>query len=242
MSGLREVLGSIPNVSNFFLTSGISADAAYQLIHDELNLDGSSLLNFASFVHTWMPPQADKLMQENMNKNLIVAYLRHVRNHTSAERGLRLAKNGLAAQTLIIPAQSNLENLPLDVLLELMLYLDWHEIIQLRQTSRKLDLATRERALWHTLVKNSSSRFLLRKRIQVCSSQELEDAFLGIHKAERRWVQHGTPQRIRELGKLEDAADTNNFKILPGGRWLLRLDKTEELLYTDLDSDDRVWH
>ncbi|KAF9036705.1 glutamate decarboxylase [Panaeolus papilionaceus] len=54
-------------------SQGVSADAAYQLIHDELSLDGSALLNFASFVHTWMPPQADKLMKENMNKNLIDA-------------------------------------------------------------------------------------------------------------------------------------------------------------------------
>ncbi|EEB91124.1 hypothetical protein MPER_10570 [Moniliophthora perniciosa FA553] len=52
-------------------SKGIEADSAYQLIHDELALDGSPVLNLASFVHTWMPPQADKLMQENMSKNLI---------------------------------------------------------------------------------------------------------------------------------------------------------------------------
>lgn len=34
-------------------------------------LDGSPVLNLASFVHTWMPPQADKLVFENMSKNLI---------------------------------------------------------------------------------------------------------------------------------------------------------------------------
>ncbi len=50
---------------------GTDADAAYQIIHDELALDGSPLLNLASFVHTWMPPPADKLMQENISKNLI---------------------------------------------------------------------------------------------------------------------------------------------------------------------------
>ncbi|TFY83455.1 hypothetical protein EWM64_g568 [Hericium alpestre] len=52
-------------------SKGVNAEAAYQLIHDELSLDGSPLLNLASFVHTWMPPQADKLMQENISKNLI---------------------------------------------------------------------------------------------------------------------------------------------------------------------------
>jgi glutamate decarboxylase len=50
---------------------GMSADAAYQLVHDELNLDGNPALNLASFVTSWMEPQADKLAIETLNKNLI---------------------------------------------------------------------------------------------------------------------------------------------------------------------------
>jgi len=50
---------------------GMSADAAYQLVHDELNLDGNPALNLASFVTSWMEPQADKLAGETLNKNLI---------------------------------------------------------------------------------------------------------------------------------------------------------------------------
>ncbi|KAF9541787.1 hypothetical protein EC957_002687 [Mortierella hygrophila] len=46
------------------------AQAAYQLIHDELELDGRPNMNLASFVHTWMEPEANKLIIENMNKNL----------------------------------------------------------------------------------------------------------------------------------------------------------------------------
>jgi glutamate decarboxylase len=50
---------------------GIPSKAAYQLLHDETALDGNPLLNLASFVHTWMPEEADKLIMENMNKNLV---------------------------------------------------------------------------------------------------------------------------------------------------------------------------
>ncbi|KAF8803528.1 glutamate decarboxylase [Phlegmacium glaucopus] len=50
---------------------GIAADSAYKIIHDELSLDGSTVLNLASFVHTWMPPEADLLVRENISKNLI---------------------------------------------------------------------------------------------------------------------------------------------------------------------------
>jgi glutamate decarboxylase len=50
---------------------GMSADVAYQLVHDELNLDGNPALNLASFVTSWMEPQADRLATETLNKNLI---------------------------------------------------------------------------------------------------------------------------------------------------------------------------
>ena len=46
-------------------------EAAYRFIHDELMLDGSSRLNLATFVTTWMDPQAEKLMAETFDKNMI---------------------------------------------------------------------------------------------------------------------------------------------------------------------------
>ena len=49
----------------------VPADVAYQLVHDELLLDGSARLNLATFVTTWMEPQADKLMAECVDKNMI---------------------------------------------------------------------------------------------------------------------------------------------------------------------------
>ncbi|MFD9126293.1 glutamate decarboxylase [Kitasatospora sp. NPDC059571] len=45
--------------------------AAYQLIHDELMLDGNARLNLATFVTTWMEPQARVLMAECLDKNMI---------------------------------------------------------------------------------------------------------------------------------------------------------------------------
>ncbi|MGK5636931.1 glutamate decarboxylase [Streptomyces sp. URMC 126] len=45
--------------------------AAYQLVHDELMLDGNARLNLATFVTTWMEPQAGVLMSECRDKNMI---------------------------------------------------------------------------------------------------------------------------------------------------------------------------
>jgi glutamate decarboxylase len=36
----------------------MAADAAYQIVHDELLLDGNARTNLATFVTTWMEPQA----------------------------------------------------------------------------------------------------------------------------------------------------------------------------------------
>ncbi|HEX6026156.1 MAG TPA: glutamate decarboxylase [Solirubrobacter sp.] len=46
-------------------------DVAYQIIHDELMIDGNARLNVATFVTTWMEPQAQKLMAETFDKNMI---------------------------------------------------------------------------------------------------------------------------------------------------------------------------
>jgi glutamate decarboxylase len=46
-------------------------EMAYQIIHDELMLDGNARLNLATFVTTWMEPQAEKLIAEFSDKNMI---------------------------------------------------------------------------------------------------------------------------------------------------------------------------
>jgi glutamate decarboxylase len=49
----------------------IPAETAYQLIHDELMLDGNARLNLATFVTTWMEAPAARLMGECAEKNMI---------------------------------------------------------------------------------------------------------------------------------------------------------------------------
>ena len=50
---------------------GMEPQVAYNLIHDELGLDGNSRLNLATFVTTWMEPEARQLMAETFDKNMI---------------------------------------------------------------------------------------------------------------------------------------------------------------------------
>ncbi|HYA01197.1 MAG TPA: glutamate decarboxylase [Candidatus Binatia bacterium] len=46
-------------------------ETAYQIVHDELMLDGNARLNLATFVTTWMEPQANRLIVEALDKNVI---------------------------------------------------------------------------------------------------------------------------------------------------------------------------
>jgi glutamate decarboxylase len=51
--------------------SGTGTEVAYDLISNELLLDGSARLNLATFVTTWMPPPAGALMAKTADKNMI---------------------------------------------------------------------------------------------------------------------------------------------------------------------------
>ena len=50
---------------------GMLPDTALQVVRDELILDGNARLNLATFVTTWMEPQAEQLMAECLGKNMI---------------------------------------------------------------------------------------------------------------------------------------------------------------------------
>jgi glutamate decarboxylase len=66
---LADETGSIPR--HDLRGDEMSPDLAYQIIHDELMLDGNARMNLATFVTTWMEPQAEKLMSECYDKNMI---------------------------------------------------------------------------------------------------------------------------------------------------------------------------
>jgi glutamate decarboxylase len=69
----NPVFGAEPiTVPRFELPqSGIDPDVAYQIVHDELMLDGNARLNLATFVTTWEEPAARRLMSESFDKNMI---------------------------------------------------------------------------------------------------------------------------------------------------------------------------
>ncbi|KAI3431181.1 uncharacterized protein J3R85_007907 [Psidium guajava] len=65
----RYVRSSLPRFK--MPENSIPKEAAYQIINDELMLDGNPRLNLASFVTTWMEPECDKLIMDSINKNYV---------------------------------------------------------------------------------------------------------------------------------------------------------------------------
>src|SRR5215470_8615163 len=66
---VREVQLRVPR--NSIPRHGMLPDTALQAVRDELILDGNARLNLATFVTTWMEPQAQQLMAECFDKNMI---------------------------------------------------------------------------------------------------------------------------------------------------------------------------
>ena len=62
---------SKPAPKSQFPSEGIERAAAYQLVHDELLLDGNSRQNLATFCQTWVEPEVRQLMEECLDKNMI---------------------------------------------------------------------------------------------------------------------------------------------------------------------------
>ena len=64
--------GEPQSVPRFRLADrGLAPQTAYQLVHDELLLDGNSRLNLATFVGTWMEPESRIVIDECLDKNIV---------------------------------------------------------------------------------------------------------------------------------------------------------------------------
>lgn len=54
-----------------FPRTAMLPDTAYQVVHDEIMLDGNARLNLATFVTTWMDDHADRLYALSYDKNMV---------------------------------------------------------------------------------------------------------------------------------------------------------------------------
>jgi glutamate decarboxylase len=72
LTNLHANEGEDSNVPKYKLPDhSMAPSSAYNLIHDELLLDGNARQNLATFCTTWVEPEIRRLMDESIDKNMI---------------------------------------------------------------------------------------------------------------------------------------------------------------------------
>lgn len=66
---MNEAAGTLPKFR--FPDQEQNPSAIYQLVHDELLLDGNARQNLATFCQTWEEPEVHRLMDECLDKNIV---------------------------------------------------------------------------------------------------------------------------------------------------------------------------
>ncbi len=67
--GNRFLTEEVPTAE--FPAAGMSATDAMRLLGEEVALEGEPQRNLATFVTTWMEPQARRVIEENLHRNFI---------------------------------------------------------------------------------------------------------------------------------------------------------------------------
>ncbi|KAL3616228.1 hypothetical protein CASFOL_039618 [Castilleja foliolosa] len=67
---LRDILLTVRKRFKI-LSESMPKDAAFQIVNNELMMDGNPRLNLASFVTTWMEPECDRMIMAALNKNYV---------------------------------------------------------------------------------------------------------------------------------------------------------------------------
>ena len=82
-----------------FPTTGMHPTDAMRLVDEDLNLEGDPQRNLATFVTTWMEPEAQRIIAENLHRN----FIDHAEYPISAEIEQRCVRGGGCWRTCSTP-------------------------------------------------------------------------------------------------------------------------------------------
>ncbi|KAF9527612.1 hypothetical protein CPB83DRAFT_884036 [Crepidotus variabilis] len=139
-------------------------------------------------------------------------------------------------------SQKVLQELPVELLTELMRYLEWYEVLSLRQTCKRIHAASQERAIWLTLlqryIKTVEPRAYWPDRpLNFYNSQELESLVLRRHQVASSWSKpDSSPSLHRQF--LAPNRRIKTSYLVRGGRWFLVTNTQGDILYFDLDDTE----
>ncbi|KAG6915943.1 hypothetical protein DXG01_009165 [Tephrocybe rancida] len=153
----------------------------------------------------------------------------HIYSISSRPPYLRRTQEGIASFT----------NLPPELVVEVLLYLDWYHLLSLRQVCKLLDTASRARALWtqhyHHYISSKRLRPRPEEPLASYTASTLEAWVVRRLSADEAWASgEGPPAGERTL---PFDKEPRSLYLVKGGRWLLvTLPKSGAVQAHDLDS------
>ncbi|KAK1225722.1 hypothetical protein PQX77_011342 [Marasmius sp. AFHP31] len=130
------------------------------------------------------------------------------------------------------------QDLPEDILLRIIAFIDPIDLLRLRQTSQHLFDFTSERTLWTSFYRNSSLFLpsLTPSALSAYSTREMERLLIHAHRMDKRWRERNFTLRHRDLPSTETIEGTRGVGIYLG-RYLFVGSISMFALY-DLDRED----
>ncbi|KAH6910433.1 hypothetical protein BKA70DRAFT_123925 [Coprinopsis sp. MPI-PUGE-AT-0042] len=132
----------------------------------------------------------------------------------------------------------NLSRIPPELQSQVLGYLEWDDILNLRQVSKYLYNVSRARSIWLQLFKRYSiaifpKPFPLPRPLQYCSADTLESLIRGYLLSLQR-----PPQRVVRCRHFSAPHLVWYFHMLPGGQWVLLVNRDGSLSFVDFSGED----
>ncbi|KAF9477818.1 hypothetical protein BDN70DRAFT_91099 [Pholiota conissans] len=135
--------------------------------------------------------------------------------------------------------EAGIESLSPELLNDILSRLEPEDILRVQQVSRHLNNASHARSIWLALVKGSQMRYLVEKRFELYTAQELEDLVRHKLRRDAHWASNSKPLAVYNFGMDEESSFAGFHILVPGGRWFITMDLHGGIYYEDLlDVDD----
>ncbi|KAF9529685.1 hypothetical protein CPB83DRAFT_851976 [Crepidotus variabilis] len=133
----------------------------------------------------------------------------------------------------------SLATLPPELLPEVLQYLDWDDVLRIRQVCRRLNDASFKRSVWLNIFLRHSMAlphlFRLEKPLVMHSSTELEKLILRWKAVDKRWSVDDAQPTLHRTFTVTDKSRSCSH-LLRGGRWFLAGTIHGDVQYFDLDA------
>ncbi|KAF9527611.1 hypothetical protein CPB83DRAFT_884035 [Crepidotus variabilis] len=133
-----------------------------------------------------------------------------------------------------------LQELPIELLTEILKYTEWCDVLHLRQTCKWVYAVSHEHAIWLALLRHGNNKAEVQpyhsdRPLHLYNAEELESLVLRQHKVFDGWRKPNTFPLLRRTILAPNRSLWCAYPV-KGGRWFLVGNRQGDILYFDLDA------